>query len=502
MHECDTVAIALQPLVEGQELGEALVCREAVAAGHKVAVRPAAAGAPVYKYGQVIGVATRAIAAGEHVHTHNLGYAPVAEPDRGAAAPPVAGGFGAEPDAGANLFKGYLRADGQAGTRNYIGIMATVNCSATVVARIARHFYQHPRLRDAGVDAVIPVVHQSGCGIPASGGVELSLLQRVLSGYLHNPNFCGWVLVGLGCEVNQAEQLLGAAGQGRAAPVREVTIQEVGGTSAAVTRGIEQVEALMSVAAQSRRQVLPLTKLKVGLQCGGSDGWSGVTANPALGAAVDRLVAAGGTAILAETPEIYGAEQLLLARATSPAVAARLREKIAWWQDYLAQHGKDMNNNPSPGNLAGGITTILEKSLGAVAKSGSSTLNGVLDYGRAAPDSGLLFMDSPGYDPCSVTGEIAAGANLVCFTTGRGSTFGAAGAPTLKLASNQQLFARMREDMDINCGPIAGGARSIDELGEEIFHAIIATAGGRPTASEKLGLGEYEFVPWAMGAVV
>lgn len=500
LHSSDSVAVAVNAIRAGDMLNASLCCREAIPAGHKVALRDVPAGRTVYKYGQPIGVAGNDIYAGSYVHTHNLRYSEL--PDRLDFASAVKEKSGGVEQAGTPLtFDGYVRPDGQAGTRNYIGIMSTVNCSATVVARIARHFQNHSAL-PGNVDGVIPLTHQTGCGIAAGAGVDLSLLRRVLTGYLHNPNFFGWVIVGLGCEVNQASGLLDNLDEAVGSRIHTIGIQDEGGTTKAVDKGVSCVESLLEDAGRIERRAAPLSALRVGLQCGGSDGWSGISANPALGAAMDRLVAAGGSAVLAETPEIFGAASLLLNRAANEQTASELRAKIDWWRDYLESHGQQVSNNPSPGNLAGGITTILEKSLGAVAKSGTSTLQQVVSYAERTAVQGLVFMDSPGYDPCSVTGEIASGANLICFTTGRGSTFGAAGAPTLKLASNHQLYARMADDMDVDCGAVVSGKLSVDEMGETIFETIVETASGRKTSSERLGLGEYEFVPWSLGATV
>ena len=499
MHADDSVGIALRDLAAGELATPDVKCLGAVPTGHKVALQAIEAGEAVRKYGHVIGVARRDLAAGEHVHSHNLGYSS----DAAAPARHTAGGRLSRSDTSSGVpakFLGYRRANGKVGTRNFVGVMATVNCSATVVARIARHFETSRELDESNVDGVVPIAHQSGCGIPASHGVELGLLQQVLRGYLDHPNFCGWLVVGLGCEVNQASQLLGAAGGD--VPTVSLNIQEAGGTTAAISAGIGQVRDLIAESAGLTRSEAPLSALTLGLQCGGSDAWSGVTANPALGNAVDRLVARGGSAILAETPELHGAEELLKDRAIDAGVAAALQRKVDWWHDYLAAHHQNVDSNPSPGNLAGGITTILEKSLGAVAKGGSTPLAGVLDYAERLRGQGLWFMDSPGYDPCSVTGEVAAGANVVCFTTGRGSTFGAAGAPTLKLASNSRLFSRMRDDMDVDCGGIADGRDSIERVGERIARAVVDAASGKRTSSERHGLGTFEFVPWTPGAVV
>jgi altronate dehydratase len=491
----DDVAI----LIDQAEPGTAVLgveARDPIPSGHKMALHALAAGAIVCKYGQPIGVAVRDIAAGEHVHTHNL-----ALPDHRTSRPRLSGASmrPASPAAAAAAarasFDGYLRAGGGVGTRNVIGVIASVNCSATVVRRIARQF--EDRLRP-GVDAVAPFTHSSGCGMARSGeGFET--LERALAGYARHPNFGGVLMIGLGCEVAQIDEMLARHDLQPGPRLRTLTIQEAGGTAEAIRRGGEIVEELMEIAAADRRTPCPASGLVLGLQCGGSDGWSGVTANPALGAATDLLVAAGGTALLSETPEIYGAEHLLLARAADALVAEALEARIAWWERYAEQHKASLDNNPSPGNMAGGLTTIFEKSLGAVAKAGSSLLNEVLLYGQPRSRNGLLFMDSPGYDPCSATGQIASGANLLAFTTGRGSVFGAQPTPCLKLASNAALARSMADDMDIDCSPVLDGM-SITDAGELIFNALLATASGRPTKSELLGMGDFEFVPWQLGA--
>ena len=498
MHPDDTVAIALQPHASGEIVRGQIRSRNDVPKGHKIAVSDIEKGEPVRKYGHVIGTATADIRTGELVHTHNLAYTTDMS---GTAMPTSDTVIGRQAIPSDELsFLGYRRPNGGVGTRNYIGVMATVNCSATVVSRIARHFEGSIDVTGSSIDSVVAVTHQSGCGIPA-GGAEISMLHRVLRGYIGHPNFGGWLIVGLGCEVNQISDLIGSESISQV-PIRKLCIQEEGGTRAAIETGIGLVSELVAATAGIPRTPTALSELSVGLQCGGSDGWSGITANPALGNAVDRLIAGGGAAILAETPEIHGAEELLKRRAASSDVAGQLQAKVDWWQNYLAEHNQDLSANPSPGNLAGGITTILEKSLGAVAKSGSSPLCGVLDYAETLRESGLWFMDSPGYDPCSVTGEVAAGANLICFTTGRGSVFGAAGAPTIKIASNSELFERMRDDMDIDCGGIVHGSDSIEAAGDRILRSIIDIASGKRTNSETHGLGTFEFVPWSPGAVV
>lgn len=495
LHPRDNVAVARVALAAGSEVQQAdgtpLPVRAAVAAGHKVALRDIAAGEVVLKYGQSIGVASQPIAAGEHVHVHNVEMS-TALPAQAVDAATAAAGQSQQ----AATFEGYLRADGRVGTRNYIGVLSSVNCSATVCKAIARAFDAPGAL--PGIDGVVAITHGSGCGM--SDGEGLALLRRTLRGYATHPNFAAVVVIGLGCEVNQVGALLSGIETG--GRVHSLTIQGEGGTREAIARGQALVRELAAEVGQARRSTVPASKLVVGLQCGGSDGYSGISANPALGAAVDLLVAHGGTAILSETPEIYGAEHLLTARATSPEVADKLLERVRWWEGYAARNGADLDNNPSPGNKAGGITTILEKSLGAVAKAGSSPLTDVFGYAEAVQGPGLVFMDTPGYDPVSATGQVAGGANLICFTTGRGSTYGCKPTPSLKLATNTPLFERMSLDMDFNAGGIVDGTQSVAEAGEALFRLMLDTASGKLTLSEEHGLGDNEFVPWQLGAVM
>jgi altronate hydrolase len=499
LHPRDNVAVARVALAAGTSVqleDGALRVSAAIDAGHKVALRPIARGATVLKYGHPIGIATVPIGAGEHVHVHNLeaGNAPAGHIDTG---PAVA----STPSSRAATFGGYLRADGRVGTRNYIGVVSSVNCSATVCKAIAQGFAGSPLPDYPGVDGVVAITHGSGCGMSAQGE-GLELLQRTLRGTITHPNFAAVLVVGLGCEVNQVDALtagLDAPGSDR---VRSLSIQQAGGTREAIELGRAIVHELALRASAAQRTPVSAAHLVVGLQCGGSDGYSGISANPALGAAVDLLVRHGGTAILSETPEIHGAEHLLTARAATPDVAERLLARLRWWEAYTARHGASMDNNPSPGNKAGGITTILEKSLGAVAKGGSSGLMDVLEYAQRVRTQGLVFMDTPGYDPVSATGQMAGGANLIAFTTGRGSTYGCKPTPALKLASNSVLFQRMGMDMDFNAGEIVDGTMSVAEAGERIFRLMLATASGARTRSELHGLGDNEFVPWQLGAVM
>lgn len=469
----------------------------AIPSGHKIAARAIPKGAGVRKYGQVIGLATQAITEGAHVHSHNLSVLGVAhaEISLGQASRT------ASDDPSTDMFQGYHRATGKVGTRNYVGILTSVNCAGSVARFIAEAATRQGLLEEfPNVDGIVPIAHGAGCGLAAQGE-GYDTLFRTLAGYAQNPNFGAVLMVGLGCEVMQLPALVSQAQLVDSDSFQFMTIQNSGGTTATVNAGVKALRALMAEANQTSRQPAPVSALTLGMQCGGSDGLSGITANPALGAASDLLVAQGGTSILSETPEIYGAEHLLTARAASPDVAQALLDRLDWWEGYCARNGAEMDNNPSPGNKRGGLTTILEKSLGAVAKAGAAPLNGVYLYGQQIDRPGLVFMDSPGYDPCSVTGQVASGANLIAFTTGRGSVSGYQPVPGLKLASNSDLATRMAEDMDIDCGDITQGI-SIQQKGREIYDALLATASGQRTSSECLGFGGVEFVPWQIGAVM
>lgn len=488
----DNVAVAIANLSAGEVLANGWATSEDIPAGHKIALQAIYRGDQVVKLGQPIGVATQAIAAGAHVHSHNLHFS----------RKDVVGEVGVDlcqPERIAATFDGFVRANGRVGTRNYVGILTSVNCSATVAKRIAAHFTPERLAAYPNVDGVVAFNHLSGCGM-AKAGRGMDNLRRTLTGYASHPNFGAVLIVGLGCEVNQIDPLLASAGLEESDQLRVLGIQDAGGTMAAIDAGIALIQAMLPQANHNRRQTVSAEHLTIGLQCGASDGYSALTANPALGHAVDFLVAAGGRAILSETPEIYGAENLLMRRAASPEIAAELVARLKWWEDYAAREGASLDNNPSPGNKAGGITTILEKSLGAVAKAGSTPLNAVVDYAEVITAPGLTFMDSPGYDPCSATGQIAAGANLILFTTGRGSVFGSLPAPTIKLASNAALAKAMADDIDVDCSKILDGITAA-EMAAEVFEAILATACGQKTSSEQLNMGESELVPWIPGAV-
>jgi len=494
LNAADDVVIARVELPAGTELiKEKVRVSTAVPAGHKVATRDIAQGAPVRRYNQIIGFATRPIRAGEHVHVHNLAMGDF-QRDYAFCQDYVPTQFEQSPA----TFQGIVRADGRVATRNYIGVVSSVNCSAHVCRMIADHFKGEALADYPNVDGVVPIHHKTGCGM-ASTGEPVDLLRRVLAGYATHPNMFSTLMVGLGCEANQINDLLAAQNLKRTDQLQTMTIQETGGTRKTVQEGIARIKALLPEANKVKRETVPARHIVLGLQCGGSDGYSGISANPALGAAVDMLVRHGGSAILSETPEIYGAEHLLTRRAVDRTVGEKLVERIHWWEDYTSRLGGEMNNNPSPGNKAGGLTTILEKSLGAVAKGGTTGLMAVYEYAELVKARGFVFMDTPGYDPVSATGQVAGGANMICFTTGRGSAYGCKPAPSLKLATNTALFDRQEDDMDINCGVIVDGKASIEQVGQQFFEMILKTASGQPSKSEIFGYGEDEFAPWVLG---
>ena len=502
LHPQDDVLIARTQLVGGTQ-AENVTIKGLIPPGHKVASRSIAAGEAVRRYNQIIGFASRPIAAGEHVHTQNLGMGE----DKGDFVRDYAFGADVKPASAMKeaTFMGIRRADGRIATRNYIGILSSVNCSATAARAIADHFSRqtNPGALSAypHVDGVVALTHGTGCGMDTKG-LGMQLLERTLAGYATHANFAGVLVVGLGCEANQIKAWLSHSSLREGETLKVFNIQDTGGTRKTVEKGIALIEAMLPIADQSRREPCSAAHITIGLQCGGSDGYSGISANPALGAAVDLLVAHGGTAILSETPEIYGAEHLLTRRAVRRDIGDKLIARIKWWENYTTVNEGEMNNNPSPGNKAGGLTTILEKSLGAVAKGGTSNLQAVYEYAEPVTDHGFVYMDTPGYDPVSATGQVAGGANLICFTTGRGSAYGCAPSPSLKLATNTALWQRQEEDMDINCGEIIDGASSVQAMGQRIFELVLATASGELSKSEKHGYGQNEFVPWQVGAVM
>jgi len=500
LNESDDVAVALRALKPGEEIalpdGRALKVAGAVPKGHKVALKVIAKGTGVKKYAQLIGFASTEIDSGEHIHTHNLEFRNTDQSydfsvDK--REPPTA--------VGAETFKGFVRQDGRVGTRNYIAVISSVNCSATAARFIADHFSADRLANYKNIDGVVAFTHATGCGL-ADSGDGFDNLQRVFKGYAVHPNVGAVLIVGLGCEVSQVQSLVKEYGLERGPLMETMNIQTTGGHRKTIEHGIGVIESMLPLVNACEREDAPVSKLTLALQCGGSDAWSGITANPALGYAADLLVARGGTAVLAETPEVYGAEHLLTRRARDPEIGKTLIERIRWWEDYVSRNSGSMDNNPSPGNKLGGLTTILEKSLGAVAKGGSTTLNAVYRYAEPINETGFVFMDTPGYDPASITGEVAGGSNLVAFTTGRGSTYGCKPAPSIKIATNTEMYEKMQEDMDINAGRIVSDGDSIEVIGREIYDYLIAVASGHESLSESQGIGDNEFIPWQIGATM
>jgi altronate hydrolase len=448
----------------------------------------------VHRYGQVIGFADCAIRAGEHVHTHNLS-APLFDRayEIGVDVRPVA----MVPEGEKRTFMGYARPGKRAGTRNTIAVISSVNCSAHTARQIARYWTPERLAPYPNVDGVIAITHHAGCSLRI-GGEEHRLLQRTLAGIARHPNVGGHLWVGLGCEVNQIDDLVSsqALGEGTA-----LIIQDRGGVRRTIEAGIAAVEGMLPAVNAVERTPQPLSEWMIALQCGGSDSWSGVTSNPLLGKLADQVVRQGGTVVLGETPEIYGAEQLLLRRAASAEIGQKLIERVRWWEQYAEKHGVEIDNNPTPGNKAGGLTTIYEKSLGAIAKGGSTTLTGVYQYAEPVTARGFTFMDTPGNDWVGVTGQVAGGCTLVAFSTGRGSAFGFTPAPSIKVASNSNLYRRMEDDMDLNAGRVLEG-EPIEEVAADLLDLAVAVASGHPSKSEALGIGEDEFCPWPLGGML
>jgi altronate hydrolase len=512
LHANDNCIVALQTLVQGQiiDLNEKTISlRTNIPPGHKLAIASIAFGQPVTKYGWPIGVATQSIEPGDHVHDHNLRCEHKIDFEGLATETPQP-----LPRILGRTFNGYVRADGSVGTRNYIAVISTVNCSAAVSRYVANHFSEDALRAFPGVDGVVAFKHDSGCGM-AYEGIKHRTLSRVLGGIARHPNIAAYVLIGLGCEQNTLGHLLQSqklvpltlagvntgerkSGVQAAREVPVLSIQDSGGTRATVKRGVAMVQELLPLVNQMQRSTVSAEHLILATKCGGSDGYSGITANPALGIAADRTVACGGTAILSETTELYGAEQLFTRRAQSAEVAAKLLERIEWWKSYAAGYGEEIDNNPSIGNKAGGLTTIVEKSLGAASKGGSTALQAVYQYADPIRTKGLVIMDAPGFDPACVTGMVSSGANVIVFTTGRGSCFGCKPVPSIKVATNTALFQRMPDDMDLDMGTVLID-ESIEQAGDRLFDAILATASGQKTKSELLGYGDDEFVPWSIG---
>lgn len=505
LHPQDNLVVSARALRAGEEIsagGRTAQLDRDVKMGHKVAIEPIAKGQKVLKYGQVIGLATRDIAAGEHIHSHNLAQSEwERDPAPATETPP------APPPIHDAKFMGFRRAGGRAGTRNYIAVISTVNCSASVAKYISRRFDAKSLEDYPNVDGIVAITHQGGCGM-SFGGPAHQMLNRTLGGIARHPNIGAFLLVGLGCEQGAMGYLLqdqrlveidgvSSNGGGRRGPI-VMSMQDLGGTAKTIEAGVRAVAELLPRANATRREPIGASEIILATECGGSDGYSGITANPATGVAADRIVACGGTAVLSETTEIYGAEHLLTRRARSKEVAQKLLDRIEWWKWYTSVFGAEMDNNPSVGNKEGGLTTIAEKSLDAVAKGGSMAMEAVYEYAEPITAKGFVVMDTPGYDPASVVGLVAGGCNVMVFTTGRGSCFGCKPTPSIKVATNTPMYERMIDDMDVDAGKILAGA-SVEEVGEEIFQKVLSVASGEKTKSELLGIGDEEFVPWLVG---
>lgn len=505
LHPHDHVAIAIRRLDIGQTfcVGDTVVtCADAIPPGHKVAVVAIVAGTKVLKYGQSIGTASQPVQPGQHVHSHNLVDDHQVQLIVESTSPPPS------PMRLNRTFEGFVRPDGRVGTRNYVALISTVNCSASVCRMVTARFDEERMKRWPNVDGIVAITHQTGCALQY-GSLKHQMLGRTLAGYIRQPNVGASLVIGLGCEQTTSDYLAEShkvvpittrddrplLGQGQT-PV--MTMQQMGGTRKTVDKAERWVESLLDVANAARRSTVDARYLSIAMECGGSDGYSGITANPAVGVVADRVVACGGKAVLSETTELYGAEHLLVERSRTPEVAQRLLERIEWWKQHVAMYGSQIDNNPSVGNKAGGLTTITEKSLGAVSKSGSTALEAVYHYAEPIDTPGLGVMDTPGFDPASVTGKVAGGSNLILFTTGRGSCFGCKPVPSIKIASNTKLYEMLSDDMDLDAGPIAAG-ESVESVGQRFFEFALEVASGRKTASEKLGLGDNEFVPWTVG---
>ncbi len=493
----DNVVVARVKISQGTEIpDEKISCGNQIPFGHKVATTDIKEDSPIRKYGQIIGFASCNIEPGEHVHTHNVRMkAFTREHDVGVDAKKEM----PKPEKD-ETFMGIVRSDGRVATRNYIGVISPVNCSATVTRHVANLFRGDALAEYPNVDGIVPIYHGEGCGIEV-GGTRYNMIMNALAGYARHPNFAGILMLGLGCEDCNVDAVLEIAGLEKGSNFQSLTIQDTGGTPKTVEKASGMIRDMLPMVNRVERQPVSAGHLVVGLQCGGSDAYSGITANPGLGAASDRVVYQGGTVILGETPEIYGAEHLLTRRAASPEVAEKLIDLIKWWEDYAAKNNAELNNNPTLGNKEGGLTTILEKSLGAAAKGGTTNLMEVYKYAETVTSKGLVFMDSPGYDPPSNTGIVAGGANILCFTTGRGSAYGCKPVPSIKLASNSSIYQRMEDDMDVNCGAIVDGEMTVDEMGEHIFRMILDVASGTQSKSEIHGYGDSEFAPWVIGAM-
>lgn len=502
LNEKDNVGVVRLPIAEGSEVvanGHKVTARQTITPGHKIALKPVAAGALVHKYGETIGKATEEIPAGAWVHTHNLVPDFSGKNYEFATERRVTEYFNAEE---AGTFDGYLRENGDVGTRNYVAVIATSNCSSHVTMEIAE------RLKDVGpdthgIDGVVAIPHQEGCG--HSVGEDTWQLERTLAGMMFHPNVGAVLMVSLGCEVNQLSNYINTAQLGqqhfrKGKLIVGLEMQSSGGTRQTVAAGVAQVEDLIKHCQQMKRTPQLMSKVLLGTNCGGSDAFSGISANPALGHASDLVVRCGGTSVLAEIPECMGAEHLLTRRAADEATGRKVVDVVNWYQEYLRRFGGNFNDNPSPGNKLGGISNVTEKSLGAVAKGGTTALTGVFAYAERINKPGFVLMNTPGYDPVSVTGICAGGANMMCFTTGRGTGIGFPIVPIIKISTNSRIAKIMEDNIDVNAGVVVDGKATIQDVGRQIFNLIRRAASGERTKSEILG--HKEFAPWRVGPVM
>ena len=496
LDETDNTVLALKDIPAGTFLPEeGITVLSDIPMGHKILTRFTAKGEPVLKCGTVIGYASCDAEPGTHMHNDTIAFDAVTEETA----------YCSDwkpteyvPESERRTFRGFRREDGSVGTRNCIAVIACSNCAATVVRRIAAHFDGGVLSCFPHVDAVVPLVTSTGCGIEKSG-VPLEFMRRVLAGTVRNPNFAGALVVALGCENNNIDAFFSETGLSAGTMLRRLVIQEEGGGRASVEKGIAAVEEMLAEAELFRRTDVSVSELRVALECGGSDAFSGVSANPALGKAMDLLVRQGGTAILTEPTEFVGIESALARRARDRHTAQQVMDMMAWWREYLKGTDSQINGKVTPGNNAGGITNVLEKALGSTRKAGSTGLNAVFEYAEPVTERGFVIMNAPSYDPVSAAAMFAGGANICAFTTGRGSLYGARHFPTVKISSNTRRWEIQRDDIDLNAGAVIDGEKTLDEMGREIFETLIAVASGQKTKSELFGMGDDEYVIWDIG---
>ncbi len=496
----DNVAVVKAQIVKGLRIalpgGNLLEIKDDVPPGHRFAVREIAAGDYVCQYGQPIGTSL-GIEAGEWITHENMSNdVPVIRDLPEDLHTPAPEYFPVE-DRG--TFMGFRRADGRVGTRNFVLIVPTSMCASHEAAQISMmaEFLHYKREKYPNVDGVVAIPHNKGCG--CQDGSNLEIMLRVLANYADHPNVGGVILIDLGCEktnLAKVEKYLLKRELSFKKPVAKIGIQEIGGTQAAIEKGLKIVEEMLPQVNEAKREEISVSELVLGVKCGSSDGFSGLSANPALGRAADLLVKSGGTVLITEVPEFCGAEHILANRAKDAETGRAIYRMIDWFKDYASKFGGVLNNNPSPGNIAGGLLNITIKSLGALAKSGTTRVEGVCEYAEAPKSKGLNLMQGPGYDQESTPALVAAGATVIVFTTGNGTTIGNAIAPVIKLASNNRIFKQMSRDIDVSAGNIIEGTETIDAVGERVFEHIQRVSSGEILAkAEENKHREFQF--WA-----